>query len=311
MANWKKRYFVLNQSSICYFDDKTLSTKKGEIRFFKTSYVERIPEFEDIHKHLLCFYCNDLSDKSELLMNASSLEGLGEWEAAFNFAITTLQQDGGISTTQTTETSQSISIPWPPSFVKSGILFKQRDVLKGWRSKHFVLNNYFLHYFNNAEEALVPKKSLFLADCSVVSIRAIKVGDIEYFPFLLTNSKSIKTYNFATTSEEETNSWITVLTQICQQVNNTKLGKEDINRLRDRKTPSAEQCSTDPSEMVNHQSTMDNVSESYSLKNNFACKVVADNLREQSVSQWELLYEQEGLVVHKKAGFGDCVRGAK
>ena len=126
-----------------YEDNNKGSKKKGEFRIYKTSYVERIPIFDDKHKYLLCLNTNDSGDKRELLMNSNSLENLIEWEAAFNFAVSQMNDNSAVDAP---ENDPVIAIKWPPLFLKSGVLFKQRDAIKGWRAKHFVRSFYFYFF---------------------------------------------------------------------------------------------------------------------------------------------------------------------
>ena len=71
---------------------------------------------------------------------------------------------------------------------KEGTLFKQRDIFKGWRPRHFVLQAAFLHYYTNKDDD-VPHKSLDLRGCTVSPIKSSKSGEIMYFPFVLSKPK--------------------------------------------------------------------------------------------------------------------------
>jgi hypothetical protein len=119
-----------------------------------------------------------------------------------------------------------------------GILYKQRDVFKGWRPRYFTLQvstlllqenfqiyylfrhfnrlmmhipkDVFLHYFLEKDD-LNPRKSMDLTGCSVDSIRPAKVGDMEFFPFIVSHPKSTKVYNLAATSLQTAEAWMSAI----------------------------------------------------------------------------------------------------
>ena len=90
---------------------------------------------------------------------------------------------------------------------KDGILFKQRDFVKGWRPRYFILQQSFLEYYIDKEDA-APRKSMDVRGCEVSKAKVTKVGDKEYHPFVISHSKSSKTYNLAAPSEAEAEDWI-------------------------------------------------------------------------------------------------------
>lgn len=95
----------------------------------------------------------------------------------------------------------------PGSVRKKGTLYKQRDVFKGWRARHFVLQDCFLHYYLDADDP-VPRNTLDLTGCSVTSSKAVIVDGIEYFPFTISHPKSKTNYNLSSDSKLEADIWV-------------------------------------------------------------------------------------------------------
>lgn len=54
------------------------------------------------------------------------------------------------------------------SITRQGTLYKQRDVFKGWRPRHFVLSDYFLQYYIEPDDVL-PRNTLDLTGESAVT----------------------------------------------------------------------------------------------------------------------------------------------
>ena len=94
--------------------------------------------------------------------------------------------------------------------IKEGTLYKQRDVFKGWRPRHFVLKGTILHYFleeGNAD----PKRSLDLRGCTVSQTNLTRVNDTDYFVFIITQTTQTRSYVIAATTKEEADAWVDVL----------------------------------------------------------------------------------------------------
>jgi hypothetical protein len=88
----------------------------------------------------------------------------------------------------------------PASMRKQGTLFKQRDLFKGWRPRHFVLQDNFLHYYLEPDDA-VPRNTLDLTGCSVTTTKSVFVDGVEYFPFIITHPKSKAPYHLSSDSK--------------------------------------------------------------------------------------------------------------
>lgn len=93
---------------------------------------------------------------------------------------------------------------------KQGLLYKQRDVFKGWRPRHFVLQESLLHYYIDADDP-VPRKTLDVSGCSAIAIKSTIVDGVEYFPFVITHPKSPITYNLASVTKTDSDAWLTAI----------------------------------------------------------------------------------------------------
>lgn len=101
--------------------------------------------------------------------------------------------------------SKRMSVVEGPS--KKGILYKQRDVFKGWRPRHFVLQDNFLHYYLEPDDPM-PRNTLDLTGCSVTTGKSVTVEGVEYFPFTISHPKAKQTYCLSTDSKLEADIWV-------------------------------------------------------------------------------------------------------
>jgi len=114
------------------------------------------------------------------------------------------------------------AVPRPPSWglqttqqannIKEGVLFKQRDFMKGWRPRHFILQDTFLHYFLEADD-VVPRASMDISGCNISHLDPKRVGQLEYFPFALTHGsahhgREKAVYTLASDSRIEADDWV-------------------------------------------------------------------------------------------------------
>lgn len=91
--------------------------------------------------------------------------------------------------------------------MKQGTLYKQRDVFKGWRPRHFVLIDNTLTYFIEGEEG-TPKGTLALSGCTCVAATPTMSDGVEYFPFVLTHPGNSKPYHLSAISKADADDWI-------------------------------------------------------------------------------------------------------
>lgn len=191
--------------------------------------------------------------------------------------------------------------------IKEGTLFKQRDVFKGWRSRHFVLDEQFLHYYENKSDP-VPRKSMQVFECTVTAVRPTKVGDTEFFPFVISHPKSTKTYNLATTSKADADSWISAITDLSKK-QAPPSAPPTVVRLLPRRPIIDEDDDEDKSitAPVNPETTLANIPAKYAGKIELAVETI---IKAVTVPEgWEQMYEKSGVKAYKKPGGVVCVRG--
>lgn len=112
--------------------------------------------------------------------------------------------------------------------MKQGILYKQRDVFKGWRPRNFVLIDNILTYYVEGEDQ--PKGTLALSGCTCVADTPTMSDGVEYFPFKLTHPGNNKPYHLSALSKPEADDWINKINQagrtndpqISAKTNNTR-----------------------------------------------------------------------------------------
>eukprot|EP00624_Nannochloropsis_granulata_P004637 evm.model.NODE_33083_length_7094_cov_18.459826.1 len=106
-----------------------------------------------------------------------------------------------------------------PMTAKTGVLYKQRDVFKGWRARTFILKDKLLTYYLHDDDP-VPRSTLILDGCRVQPLKdghtytVKKEGTGESLllhPFSITHPDSNQAYHLAATSQEETDEWIRTL----------------------------------------------------------------------------------------------------
>ncbi len=93
---------------------------------------------------------------------------------------------------------------------KEGILYKQRDFVKGWRPRHFVLKSNILHYYLDIDDN-DPKKSLDLTGCTIGQAKVTKVNDTDYYALTITQPNTSRSYNIASLTQESADEWVDVL----------------------------------------------------------------------------------------------------
>jgi hypothetical protein len=201
--------------------------------------------------------------------------------------------------------------------VREGMLHKQRDVFKGWRARHFVLQEDFLHYFCEPGDIL-PKKSMQITGCTVTPVKTAKVGDVEYFPFVISHNSSTKTYNLASTKKSETDAWVAAITKAAASAPSpaTPSSAASQERILPRRPPPASNDSDDDDNSasaqklkpVNYDRTTAGIPAKYVSKCDAAVEALMDSVR-PGAEGWDSLFEKSGVKAYKRAGNMICVRG--
>ena len=119
---------------------------------------------------------------------------------------------------------------------KEGILFKQRDVFKGWMPRYFVLAGSFLHYYMKSDDA-TPKKTMEISGCNVTNAKQIKVGKKIYYSFCISHASAPDTYNLAGENEIETAGWIRDLRMVAKKYDDSSHSEADESESTSTPTP--------------------------------------------------------------------------
>jgi len=188
-----------------------------------------------------------------------------------------------------------------------GTLYKQRDIFKGWSPRHFVLDDCFLHYYTNKDDDL-PRKSMQIFGCTVKSVHSAKVGDMEYFPFVISHPKSTKTYNLSADSKAAADKWITALKNASANDAPPPVVSSGVERLLERRPIVDDDELVDAAYApVNEELTRKNIPEKYSYKIEKAVEAVVD-LSSTDAEGWTPLFEKSGVTAFKRGGGMVCIR---
>ena len=195
-----------------------------------------------------------------------------------------------------------------PRIVKEGVLFKQKDIFKGWRSRYFVLDETFLHYYADQGDA-VPLKSILVLGCTVATVKSTKVGSQEYFPFVISNTKSQKTYNLSVHSQSEAQEWIEALQSVIHNSAPHSTYSGNIDRLMPRRPQPDPELNdrSHPSFPVRDEVALEGIPPRFLPKVHKAVHTVMENC--SSDDDWTPLFEKADVKAHwKPNNAGLCVK---
>ncbi len=213
----------------------------------------------------------------------------------------------------TVDASGKVADVPPGGIRKAGTLYKQRDVFKGWRPRHFVLQDCFLHYYIDADDP-VPRNTMDLSGCSVTTIKSAVVEGVEYFPFVITHPKSTKTYNLSATTKLETDIWVAKILDAASAPVSAPMASGKVERLLERRAPEVSddagvnEDATSNGNLVNSVLTLANMPKKFASKIEAAMQAMLDAVAPDAAG-WEPLFEKNGIVAQKRSGDVICVRG--
>lgn len=235
------------------------------------------------------------------------VEAMKKYIEALQRVDPSFQTDGGSSAPRASFSGAALENK-EATIVKEGILFKQKDIFKGWRSRYFVLDTAFLHYYANKGD-VIPLKSILVLGCTVATVPSTKAGSQEYFPFVLANHKSQKTYNLSVHSEAEAKEWIQALQSVVQHPSPSSQYSGNIDRLMPRRPqPDSELASrTNAIFPVRDDQALQGIPEKYLPKINKAVQSVIENCN--SDDDWTPLFDKASVKAHwKPSNAGLCVK---
>lgn len=103
-----------------------------------------------------------------------------------------------------------------------GTLLKQREVMKFWPSRYFVLHSKTLSYYKDMKRSNNNKRlkgSIVINEhtMTVTSDEKFQQEDVYFYPFTIIQSDLNVTYNLAASSKEERETWIRYIRETAQQ----------------------------------------------------------------------------------------------
>ena len=152
--------------------------------------------------------------------------------------------------------------------------------------------------------------------CLVEKIKPTMVGDIEYFPFVVSHPKATKTYKLAAANQNDCDTWIASITAAASRESVIATATTPESRLLPAvPQPGDQDTSMDSpladTEVVNLPATLENIPQKYMLKVESAVETMVRSL--STTDGWDVLYEKKGLTAYKKSNSGGgssvCVRG--
>ena len=217
----------------------------------------------------------------------------------------------------TTSPSKPVIRNAASSAIKEGTLFKQRDYVKAWRPRHFVLENNCLQYYVDTQDTnSAPRGSMDIAGCVVNHLKVAKVGENEFYPFTISKDKD--SFVLASDSKVEADDWVDKIRMAATNALFLAVTSEN-SPARASSTIQSAKISPDY-ENSSGKSNSDiplpmSPTETYEgltpeLKNKIE-RAVAMLVEAVDVNapNWEPLFEKNGVSAFKRPGEQVCVRG--
>jgi hypothetical protein len=204
-------------------------------------------------------------------------------------------------------------------YLKEGVLYKQRDLLKGWLPRYFRLDSHFLHYYLHKSD-VIPRKTLQINKDVQIWLDPTPrvVNGTAYFPFTISSSKSSRGYRLSSYHHDEAREWVHILKNVSggssvESVSGSPGQAEEELAV----TMSSDETVTDEGEedesestLCSHEkATLSNLTPQLMAKINQSAETLME-LAFGSPDDWSLLFEKRGVIGSRKVGSGIiCVRG--
>lgn len=227
---------------------------------------------------------------------------------------------------------RSAPIVQSPLHLKEGILYKQREVIKGWRPRYFKLDSHFLHYYLHKSD-VIPRKTLQInRDVRITMDPTPRVvNGTAYFPFHISSPKSSTIYHLSSYHQEETSEWVKLLKSVASSDSSRESfsasghhkrknsaekerGDEGVlsrqEQVEEGQVEEIEEQDDDSDEVCYHKkATLSNLTPEMASKLNQSVELILD-LAFGAPEEWSLLFEKKGVTGSRKLGSGIiCVRG--
>lgn len=196
---------------------------------------------------------------------------------------------------------------------KTGILYKQRDVFKGWRPRTFILQGGMLSYYLSPSDP-APRKSLIVEGCSITTldvpehVKKIEGEMVSFYPFVISHPDSTTSYYLASTSKEETDEWIRCLQLAASPVQRLSLRRKtsmDSARIWRRSDSVSSLIGSDVGSPQSNEAAR--ISKAMERKLDHALSALLRNTG--STDEWELAFNRNDVQGYRKPGALMSVRG--
>lgn len=228
---------------------------------------------------------------------------------------------------------------------KEGSLYKERDILKGWRERQFVLQDTLLHYYLDSDRSSDPRGTMEISGCSIEATKTTTVDGVTYYPFVIKSGESSQSIHLASTSVTDTTSWVIALGKASNRTSgaplspprrgsafsslaytNTSVGANSNSAAPEKIAAAGESAvstekqpsSRDQDKQAvtfSHDGIMDREATLQGIPDVFL-PIIEENIQtvislcSNTCTGWEPLFEKNGITASKKQyGSGLCVLG--
>lgn len=187
--------------------------------------------------------------------------------------------------------------------IREGLLLKKRDHMKGWRSRHFVLDALNFYYYL-PEDMTDSRNFMTISGAEIVTQRPI--ASSTHFQITITDAKKANEWVVSTESESDFDDWVNAL---------TKASSNGIEGITNEKFQG--------SNKANVRNTIKHLDSK--VVYNFAVpNIVPENIMkstkelynkmiehsESNLQEWTFLFQQEDVKAYRKPGVGTgLIRG--
>jgi hypothetical protein len=222
--------------------------------------------------------------------------------------------------------------------LKEGVLYKQREHLRGWLPRYFTLDQNFLHYYLKKDDILPRNSFQICQGVRVVTDVVAKVSNgVTYYPFTIMHPNSSQQYHLSAVNLSDSISWAktiqalangetipTSVSSLSQSSNdNANHGKGSkklslVDPSHSSNPPQTPVSATLEAEDLNELSDFDPIQRKLTLQNlNEEMIAKIERLVEKILSftvncseTWTPMFDRHGVVGMKRPG-NDliCVRG--
>jgi hypothetical protein len=227
--------------------------------------------------------------------------------------------------------------------VKEGVLYKQREHLRGWKPRYFTLDHNFLHYYVKKDDIL-PRNSFQICKGVVVTTDVVaKVSNgVTYYPFTISHPHCSQQYHLSTIHLSESIAWAKAIQAIANgetitpsRSSNSSLrqslesSNEPLAQQRQQDSKISAEASSPPTptpivvhldeenlsdlrdlDPIQKKLTLANLSQDMIVKIESSVEKILSLTVISSVDSWTLMFNRSGVIGMKQPdGSFICVRG--